>query len=89
MAKNKMGPATSLSSMICWSILPNGFRTASVYFQSALPSLRLCIYGTYLHLNMPEVHSQFFHCTLSAYCPRVRGYGFTNVAAVHLHICTC
>ena len=26
-----MGPATSLSSIICWSMRPKGFRTANVY----------------------------------------------------------
>jgi hypothetical protein len=29
--KKIMGPATSLSSMMSWFILPKGFRTAKVY----------------------------------------------------------
>ena len=45
-----MGPATSLSSMMCWSILPNGFRTASVCLRQ--PCLSKFLHATHTFILM-------------------------------------
>jgi hypothetical protein len=84
--KNRIGPATSLSSMMCWSILPNGFKTAKVcHFISTTAFVRNLRY-TDLHLDVTKVHAQLFHYTLSA--RRSRSWGrAADVGAVLRRIC--
>jgi hypothetical protein len=65
MRKNRIGPATSLSSMMCWSILPNGFKTASVC-QGSVSCLGSMITPLYLCLNVSKVHPELLNYTLLA-----------------------
>jgi hypothetical protein len=86
--KNKMGPAISLSSIMCWSILPNGLRTASVCLWSAIPLLH---YAREAHTFIlicpkftPSSSTAQYQCVVRAFASV-----FTNIAVVHPHICIC
>jgi len=84
--KNRIGPATSLSSMMCWSIRPNGFRTARVYNIHQLRSTGQSSLPTFICICLKFTpNSSTMHCQLGQ---DDRGVDIAYVAVALQDICS-
>lgn len=82
--KKSMGPATSLSSIICWSMRPKGFRTASVYSLSAYRYKLAPTQPTFICMCLKFTpNSSTIHCQLV----KLAGLGVAYVGEALRRIC--